>query len=250
MFWVCIKWLFGRIWIYIFAILACASFIAILFLVQWLWPFLHSKDFAVQARALNILLLGLGSTSILVLAAQWRQQGAWNRVLSYHQYFSELPRRESFVMLETCFRRLGITPPTTAEPLKDRDVAAILADSGTTGRRASTICNGYLDDFEEFCAAVNARVVSDRYTIDIEGSRVIRAFYGFEPLIRKLREQQDQAMAATGTATRNGNPMRSKYYEELERVAKRWREKREKEHRTVANSAEWVKRLFAIGPSV
>lgn len=250
MFWVITKWLFSRVWIYIFGILACVNFIAILYLTDWLWPFLHSKDFSVQASAVNILLVSIGTTSILVLAAQWRQQGAWNRVLSYHEYFSELPRRESLVMLETCFRRLSITAPTTAEPLKDSDVAAILADAGTTGRRASTICKGYLDDFEEFCAAVDARVVSSAYAIDIEGSRVIRAFYGFEPLIRKLREQQDHAMATTGTATRNGNPMRSKYYEELERVARRWRQKREKEHKTLANSAEWVKRLFSIGPSV
>lgn len=250
MFWIVVKWVLSRIWIYLFTVLACINVIAIVFLTHWLWPFLQSKDFEVQERAVTLLLLGVGATSVLILAAQWRQQGAWNRVLSYHQYFSELPRRESLVMLETCFRRLSITPPATAEPLKDPDVAAILSDSGTTGRRASTICKGYLDDFEEFCAAVNAGIVSARYTIDIEGSRVIRAFYGFEPLILKLREQQDRAMATAGTATRNGNPMRSKYYEELERVARRWREKREKEHKAVANSAEWVKRLFSIGPNV
>lgn len=182
MLWAAIKWLFSRIWIYVFAILACVNFAAIAFLAHWLWPFLHSHDFSVQAQAINILLLALGTTSILVLAAQWRQQGAWNRVLSYHQYFSELPRRENVVTLETCLARLNIAPPTMADPFKSKDVDSILEDSGS-GRRARVICQGYLDDFEEFCAAVNARVISDRYAIDIEGSRVIRAFYGFEPLI-------------------------------------------------------------------
>lgn len=74
MLWVMVKWLLGRFRIYIFALLACANFMAILYLTHWLWPFLHSKDFSVQISAVNILLLGIGTTSILVLAAQWRQQ--------------------------------------------------------------------------------------------------------------------------------------------------------------------------------
>lgn len=249
MIWAVIKWLISRIWIYFFAILACANFLAIGYLTRWLWPFLHSSNFTTQERAVTLLLLGIGSTSILILAAQWRQQRAWNRVLSYHQYFSELPRRENVITLEACLARLDVATPTTSDPLKSKDIDAILNDTGT-GRRARTICQGYLDDFEEFCAAVNAGITSERYAIDIEGSRVIRAFYGFEPLIRRLREQQDQALAALGAATRSGSPMRSKYYEELERVAKRWRRRREREHKTLAISSEWVKRLFAIGPNV
>lgn len=134
MLWVIVKWLLGRFWIYIFALLACSNFMAILYLTHWLWPFLHSKDFSVQVSAVNILLLGIGTTSILVLAAQWRQQGAWNRVLSYHEYFRELPRRENVVMFETCLARLNITPPTMADPLKSKDVDSILNDMGTLGR--------------------------------------------------------------------------------------------------------------------
>lgn len=47
-----IKWLLSRVWIYAFAILACVNLIAIVFLSRWLWPFLHSDNLAVQARAL------------------------------------------------------------------------------------------------------------------------------------------------------------------------------------------------------
>jgi hypothetical protein len=150
--------------------------------------------------------------------------------------------------------RLSIPLPTTASPLNVLQVSQIMRDTSAEGSTprisARIICQAYMDDFEEFCAAVNAGVISESYALDLEGSRVISVFYGLRPLIDELRSEQERVNATLGMQTAGQRPMRSKYYDELERVAIRWRLKREKEHKTIANSSRWIKLLLRMAPKV
>ncbi len=181
MLWTFTAFILRRLWGYIFVILVFAGLVGLVVLAYWFWPQWTAGDFDKRTRILEILMLASGALSIVMLAAQLRQQAAWNKVLSFHEYFSDVPSPDNVVALHATFRRLNIELPNYADPLSDANSDLIIGDTTVdadigNGRRARVIVQAYLDDLEEFCAAVNADIVSDSYARDIEGTRTIRAF--------------------------------------------------------------------------
>ena len=218
---------------------------------RWRYLLVHlplQATFETRARVIELTILSLGLLSLIALIAQLRQTAAWNRVLSYHEYFKELPSADKVRALASTLQRLGIRQPNFGQPLSDDDVRKVRADTGIQqpdgGFReiGDSVVRAYLNDFEEFCGAVNAGVVSNCYARELEGTRTINAYYGFEPMIRIYRQQQGEIAAQHATVSKGR--IRGKAYCELRKVAREWKARREWEHsRHVKRHASWAQFL-------
>jgi len=149
------------------------------------------------------------AAQVRLSADQVRQTAKWNKLLSYHQFFGELITtdmvKEMLSVAEKCdFKAAmnGVTPMSDdsrrkleGEPI---DVKTVLA---------------YLDEFEEFCGAVQAGVTDHEYAYTLEATRVIRTWIVFGPFIQVQRAS---------------HPF-SRCYLELERLGSAWKLRREQE---------------------
>jgi hypothetical protein len=186
--------------------------------------------------------LALGLLSVFALLWEMRQSAAWKRVLSYHEYFSDLPGQDRVNAMYACLARLQLGIPSSGEPLSLDGAKAILADVGVAcadGSRSPTgrkLVNDFLNDYEEFCGAVNAGVVSESYARELEGSRTINAYFGFKEVIELIRDEeakgrQSSSERRTGAvAAAELQPFRTKPYHELRKVAVAWKRRRESEY--------------------
>jgi hypothetical protein len=125
---------------------AVAVGFAIVVLVVGIWTFCKIPP-AEFTRKEIIKLIGaivgsLGVASLILVWAQLRHTATLNRLLSYHQYFHDLPN-------------------TT----KVRDLRE------------------YVNDFEEFAAAVNCGLIDEDYAYRPEATRSLNAYYGFREVI-------------------------------------------------------------------
>ncbi len=166
---------------------------------------LATKSGVVQAGA---VLLGL--FSILMAALQVRVNATWNKVLSYHTFFGDLITPEVLKALFVAADECGFKEKLKKyEALDDAHVEKIMGDAE---HDATVSC--YLNEFEEFCTAVNAGVVDDEYAYKLEGARLIRVSTVFAKYIHRCRED--------GISSRN-------LYAELEHRARRWNERKQDE---------------------
>lgn len=224
--------------------------------------------FSERAQILEITLLAFGLLSILLLIAQLRQTRAWNRVLSYHEYFGELPGSDRTDQLYLCLHRLGLHEPTSSKPLSTDDAKALWDDEGIAGRDGicrhvgRRVIREYLNDFEEFCGAVRAGVLNENYVRELEGDRTINAYYGFEEVIKLTREEaadsgrREQSPDTRSTMAQKLREYRRKPYQELRMVAETWRARRAKEYEKLAKKRRSLEESIAdherwggVGPS-
>lgn len=87
-----------------------------------------------------------------------------------------------------------------------------------------------MNDFEEFCGAINAGVVSETYARELEGSRTINAYFGFEEVIKLIRDEEVQHRQSEG----EHRDVHRKPYHELRKVAVVWKRRREAEYQRLA----------------
>jgi|GEM_PF-2419146 len=174
--------------------------------------------------------MGLGALSIILLWAQLRvsnlqdeAENVWKRVVCYHNYFKELPQTARAEDLRKYFHELGIeTPPSAYRPLDETLVEQIWADKGTAERPPGrVVISRYLSDWEDFCGAISVGVVDEEYAREMEGTRVISAFYGYRAAINKMRQLQIEESKAR-TAAGSAPPFANKFFLELQRIATRW----------------------------
>lgn len=180
----------------------------------WLrWPLTFEQG----ARILELLMLGVGLQSLILLWAQNRAMTIWNSVRSYHDYFQEFPPEHRITELEDLAERLGFLQCLLdLSPIPKPIVEAI-----ESTRQSRLTVRKFLDDYEEFCAAVNARVVDPEYAYGIEGTRVIRVKMVFEPLISRMRAENRY----------------TRCYLELMKLGDEWKLRREAEARATNNAA-------------
>lgn len=201
----------------------------------------HS-DFTLD-RVLQVVaavISALGVATLLVLWAQLRHTSVQGKLGAYHEFFQDLPRAEKVGAVYRTMGRLRIDRPLWQTPLTPAQRDLIVKDSTPEPDKAEIAIREYLNDFEEFAAAVNVGLVDDDYTYHVESARVLNAYYGFEEIINYwLLDDQQKAAAsrATGVAP-------SDYYGELKKLAERWRARkleevaeaeRERSRRGVAN---------------
>lgn len=180
----------------------------------------------------------LGLFSVLVAALQVRINATWNKVLSYHNFFGELITPQALRNLMATAKACGFSEKLqTGDELSQEDVAKIV-DSPSH----EAIISCYLDEFEEFCAAVNAGVVDNEYAYKLEGSRVVRVHKLFASYIRHCRGDDG--------ANRS-------IYAELEHRANDWTVRKDhefdlymKRRKKAERLAEKLNRQYGVGPRV
>jgi len=139
---------------------------------------------AAWLRVVELVVIAITAGTIILLIEQMSQTNRWNRRLSYHQFFSEVPEIGKLMAFNQLAVEKKIDALNKAEPLKD-DVAQQLLDD----TKSRQIVMNYLNDFEEFAAAVRRDLVDESYAYVIEHARVKRAWLVFRPWIMLLRKQ-------------------------------------------------------------
>ena len=168
---------------------------------------------------LNVVVLAFGVASLLFLWAQLRHTATQDKLVAYHEYFQDLPRSSKVNALYAAMGRLKIERPFWQKPLVAADCAAISQDTEPAPNTAHIAIREYLNDFEEFAAAVNSGLVDFDYAYHIEGPRILNAYYGFELLITQWHMEEQQKVAANrGVGIAPGD-----YYGELKRLAEVWK---------------------------
>lgn len=176
----------------------------------------HHAVYEVTTKTAELIVLAAGLFSVLLvreqLIAQEKQMNEnhsqlladhkWKTFVSYHQLFhGGIPCEEKRIKMYTfatdnkfikCFDDLGTPMPTEA------------LDKCINETAAWDVVRPYLDEFERFCAAVNAGIIDESYALSVEGTRVIRNFTVFEHLIKHLQHPNGRA------------------YVEIEKIAQKW----------------------------
>ncbi len=143
----------------------------------------------------------VGLASLVLVGLQLRSTSRWNKRLSFHQFFKEvpeLPKKEKFSALAD---KLNIDDVHLGSPLSKEGAKSIHDD-----KQAQMVVMDYLNDFEEFAFAVRSGLVDDTYAYTLEQCRVMRAWVVFEPWVMELRKTTMYANA----------------YKQLELLAKMW----------------------------
>ena len=230
-------------WQHIFPIIATVSGVAIISIGVITFRDLGANvTFEQKAAVINNVLVAAGLVSVVLLVWQLRSTSAWNRVLSYHQFFGELPSDSKIEDLSACLQRLNIAEPIAGRRLSASDARKIWDDDGgdsTAGaarKSANRITREYLNDFEQFCGAIRAGIVNENYARELQGTRTINAYFAFAEFIKLTRDEAEEAIqierkaAAKTEDIPNVQPIRRKPYHELRIVAIAWRKRREIEY--------------------
>lgn len=167
----------------------------------WLLPEAQ-VTFENVSKVIELALMAMGLLSIVLLSAQIRQTAVWNETLSYHEHFGDLVPREQAKEMKVLMRKHEFLD----DYLKCKALSSTVAQELFDSDESQTFITSYLDEFEEFCAAINRGLVDYEYAIALEGKRVSRAWHVFKPFIEKIRLSNDDPCC----------------YAELERVAIRW----------------------------
>lgn len=212
-------------------IVGAGVFLLLLSVAAW-WCGTRNLEWAVHVA--EPMFLAFGALSIILLWAQLRitniqdrNSNIWKRVVCYHEYFKELPQTSRAEELRRYFHELGIEkPPSAYHPLDETVVDRIWADKGTADRAPGpVILSRYLSDWEDFCGAISVGVVDEDYAREMEGTRVIAAFFGYRAAINKMRHLQSQDSKARPTPW-SATPFANKFFLELQKIATRWHVKR------------------------
>jgi hypothetical protein len=173
--------------------------------------------FDAALKVIEVAVFGCGLFSIILLAEQIRVTEHRAKRVAYHTYFATLPKQVNRLAFEGLIQAQAFDAQfEQGKPLGDAAVKSISSDL----TRARSL-RGYLDDFEEFCAAVNCGVLDEPYAFGLEGSRVVRTYEVFMPFIVKCRET---------------NPLLPTAYRHIETLGEKWRKKKEKQLAKVQRS--------------
>ncbi|MBB4726328.1 DUF4760 domain-containing protein [Xanthomonas arboricola] len=165
----------------------------------------------------------IGLLSIVLLSRQIRATADWSSVLSYHQFFGDLITVETRRQLQEVAVACGFQKSREdATPIVQESIKTLQANPAH-----SAVVAAYLDEFEEFAAAVHAGVVQERYAYRLEGNRLIRTWQVFGPYIEACRQRQKDAHC----------------YLEIEKLGTSWHARRQSEV-AAANSKNGVSKLF------
>ncbi|WP_448123370.1 DUF4760 domain-containing protein [Stenotrophomonas riyadhensis] len=123
---------------------------------------------------------------------QLQRDHSWRCYAFYHQHFADNPsepiRNAVYKLAQAegtgfieCFNGRG-------RPIPDAALQAIIGSS-----HEWDCVRPYLDDFETFCGAINAKLVDEDYAFSLQATRVIRNYTVFEPLINEYKKDTPTA---------------------------------------------------------
>lgn len=170
---------------------------------------------------LSVAISALGVATLLFLWAQLRHTATQDKLVAYHWHFRDFPRAAKVNAIYASMGRLEIPRPTWRKPLNVPDLAKITGDTKDAPHTADISVREYLNDFEEFAAAVNVGLLDKEYVYHIEHARVLNAYFGFKAIIEYWVEE-DQKNSSEDIAP-------SDYYAELRKLADEWKERKLRE---------------------
>lgn len=203
-----------------------AAVIIVLAGAAGLW-FMPRNDFTLGKvlSVLSVIISALGVATLLFLWAQLRHTAVQDKLFAYHEFFQDLPKAAKVTALYSAMGKLKIERPMWQTPLTPTQRDLIVNDPAPEPDKASVSIREYLNDFEEFAAAVNVGLLDLDYTYHIESARILNAYYGFEEIIKYwLAEDQQKAVAHKAAGV-----VPSDYYGELRKLAEHWRSRKLKE---------------------
>jgi hypothetical protein len=185
-------------------------------------------------KTIEAIVGGLGVSSLLLLWAQLRYTAVLGKLTSYHDHFHDLPSIGKVQDLYKALGRCKVTVPTWHVPMSDGDRVKLLADAEAPPGSAELAVREYLNDFEEFAAAINCGLVDEDYAYRIESTRVLNAHFGFRRMVNHWHaEDKEKSERSGGTI-----PVTTDYYGELLSVAERWKVRKDAEQQKEAKAQE------------
>ncbi|HUD43536.1 MAG TPA: hypothetical protein VMR06_16210 [Dokdonella sp.] len=216
---------FPTVILFVFA--ACAVLIGFGFAYEEAKP---AFSLSASLRISELLLFGAGLYSVALLRGQLRavrgQLVAQLQQMERHeQQLEDENRLRSYQMYHQLFARIpepGELTQRMYDIAKKHGFLKGLEGFGTPiGADVSRAIQGdtddflsvraFLDEFEKFCGAVQAKLVDPEYAFSMQSGRVIRYFTVFSPIIKDLQSENDMA------------------YAELQKTAEAWRQRRRTE---------------------
>jgi len=129
----------------------------------------------------------IGLFSIVLAAIQVRVNANWNKVLSYHNHFGQLITTEVLDRLEATADAKGFKDNLQKRTAISLEVSQAIFEDGKHDR----VLSCYLDEFEEFCGAVNLGAVDMDYAYRLEGTRVVKVWEVFHNYAVYCRKKLD-----------------------------------------------------------
>ncbi|HHA2501847.1 TPA: DUF4760 domain-containing protein [Stenotrophomonas maltophilia] len=172
----------------------------------------------------------IGLFSIVLAAIQVRVNANWNKVLSYHNHFGQLITTDVLDRLEKTAEAKEFTDNLKNRTPISKEVAQAIYDDGKHDR----VLSCYLDEFEEFCGAVNLGAVDMDYAYRLEGTRVVKVWEVFQNYAFYCREKMDCPTI----------------YKQLEHLAGNWHDRMEFEKEQRAKADRKGARNGAISPAL
>ncbi len=169
-------------------------------------------------RVLEVTFGALGFATLLLLWAQLRHGSTLNKRIAYHEHFHDLPTGNKVEALYGLLHRLQIPRPTANEPLSEESTKKIVDDVTPAPATGHIVVREYLNDFEEFAAAVNCGLIDVHYAYHLEGPRTVNAYFGFHRFIEHLIKTDNDAPGGLQLGD-------TEYYKELSKRAIDWKER-------------------------
>ena len=216
--------------------IAISAFIVVLLVGIWAFWTMPPAEFTRKEvlKLLGGIVGALGVVSLLLVWAQLRHTATLNKLLSYHQYFHELPNIRKVRDLYKILGRCKVPVPTWHSPMSENDRNTLLADKEAPPDTAELVVREYLNDFEEFASAINCGLVDEDYAYQLEATRALNAYYGFRQMVIHWHAEDKQLSERSG-----GNiPVTTNYYGELRSVAERWKVRKQAENEKEAKIQE------------
>jgi hypothetical protein len=167
----------------------------------------------------------LGVVSLLLVWAQLRHGARLNKLLAYHEYFHDLPSTSKVRELYATLARLEIAIPSWQAPLDDAGIKLAVEDKEPPPMKATQVIREYLNDFEEFAAAVKSGLIDEEYAYHLEATRTLNAYFGFRGVVAHWLMEDRKTAEKAGEAA----PTATNYYGELRSVAERWKARKQEE---------------------
>jgi hypothetical protein len=216
--------------------IAISAFVVVVIVGVWaLWEIPKQEFTRTEIlKTIEAIIGGLGVSSLLLLWAQLRHTAVLGKLTSYHDHFHDLPSIGKVQDLYKALGRCKVAVPTWYAPMSEADREKLFADVEPPPSSAELAVREYLNDFEEFAAAIKCGLVDDDYAYRIESTRVLNAHFGFRRMVNHWHaEDKEKSERSGGTI-----PVTTDYYGELLSVAERWRVRKEAEEQKEAKAQE------------
>jgi hypothetical protein len=216
--------------------IAVSAFIIVAVVGAWAFATMPHAEFNRKEvlKLLGGVVGALGVVSLLLVWAQLRHTATLNKLLSYHQYFHDLPNIRKVRDLYRALGRCKIVVPTWHSPMSENDRTTLLADKEPAPDTAELVVREYLNDFEEFASAINCGLVDEVYAYQLEATRALNAYYGFRQMVNHWHAEDKQLSERSGGTI----PVTTNYYGELRSVAERWKVRKQAENQKEAKIQE------------